>query len=197
MKPGIAFFDFDGTITTKDTLLEFIKFSKGSLSFYSGFAANAPSLLAFKAGLISNQVAKEKILSHFYRNTLIDDFETWCRHFSETSLPSLIRPAATNEIKKLQDAGIETVIVSASPHQWITGWAREMHMQVIATELEIINSKLTGKIKGLNCYGAEKVNRIRNQFQLEQYETVFAYGDSSGDEPMLQLAHHPFRKPFR
>lgn len=197
MKTGIAFFDFDGTITTKDTLLEFIKFSKGNFAFYSGFAANAPTLLALKAGLISNQKAKEKILSHYYRSTPVEDFETWCSRFSETLLPSLIRPAAAGEIKRLQDSGIETVIVSASPHHWIESWGREMNMKVIATELEIINSKLTGKIKGLNCYGTEKVNRIRNQFQLEQYETIFAYGDSAGDEPMLQLAHRPFRKPFR
>lgn len=197
MKPGIAFFDFDGTITTKDTLLEFIKQSKGTAAFYKGFALHAPSLLAYKAGLISNQRAKEKILTHFFGDTDTDTFKQWCQSFSQLFLPSVIREGAAAEIKKLQNAGIETVIVSASPHHWISAWAGEMQMKVIATELEIINNRITGKIEGLNCYGVEKVNRIKKEFELEQYEQIFAYGDSAGDEPMLRLAHKAFRKPFR
>lgn len=41
----IAVFDFDGTVTTKDTLLEFIKFVRGPVSFYAGFLRYAPQLL--------------------------------------------------------------------------------------------------------------------------------------------------------
>ena len=33
-KRTVAVFDFDGTLTTKDTLLEFIKFSCGTGKFY-------------------------------------------------------------------------------------------------------------------------------------------------------------------
>ena len=58
VKKGIAFFDFDGTITTKDTLLEFIKFSKGNLLFYAGFLLNLHFLVAYKLKIISNQAAK-------------------------------------------------------------------------------------------------------------------------------------------
>jgi phosphatidylglycerophosphatase C len=42
MKKEIAFFDFDGTITTKDTYLEFIKFSKAPCVFLPVLCCTAP-----------------------------------------------------------------------------------------------------------------------------------------------------------
>ena len=72
---AIAFFDFDGTITTKDTLLEFIKFTKGTPSFLTGFLLNSPYLVAYKLNLIPNQRAKEKVMQYFFKNTPLDEFQ--------------------------------------------------------------------------------------------------------------------------
>ncbi len=197
MKPGIAFFDFDGTITTKDTLLEFIKYSKGKNAFYLGFLLHIPYLIAMKLKLISNQKTKEEVLSYFFGSMSLPKFEELCTDFATNKLPSLIRKDALTEIKKLQQKEIEIVIVSASPQNWITQWASLKKIQLIATKLELKNNRLTGKIEGNNCYGQEKVNRIKKKFQLSSYREIYAYGDSSGDEPMLQLAHHQYWKPFR
>ena len=62
----IAVFDFDGTVTTKDTLLEFIKFVRGPVSFYAGFLRYAPQLLAYKSGIYPNWKVKQQIFSHFF-----------------------------------------------------------------------------------------------------------------------------------
>ncbi len=62
----IAFFDFDGTITTKDTLLEIIKFQKGKRAFYIGFLLHGPWLLAYKLKLFPNDAVKQKILTYFF-----------------------------------------------------------------------------------------------------------------------------------
>ena len=66
----IAFFDFDGTITTHDTLLEFIRFCKGSAGLYAGFLCKSPWIVAHKAKIISNQSAKEQVLRFFFRGKL-------------------------------------------------------------------------------------------------------------------------------
>src|SRR5881397_2342335 len=92
VKKAIAFFDFDGTITTKDTFLEFIKFCKGNLGFYLGFLWNSPYLVALKLKIISNQKAKEKVFGYFFRDTNIADFEKLCLAFSKEKLPALVRP---------------------------------------------------------------------------------------------------------
>ena len=197
MKKGIAFFDFDGTITTKDTLLEFIKFCKGSFRFYLGFLLNSPYLVAYKTKLISNQLAKEKVLGFFFNDTPVDVFEKQCEAFTETRLPSLIRPGALAEIQKLKKDNYVVVVVSASPQNWIRQWADGNGVELIASKLEEKNGKITGKITGKNCHGEEKVRRIMEKYVISDYSAIHAYGDTRGDKPMLALATNSFFKPFR
>jgi phosphoserine phosphatase len=59
------------------------------------------------------------------------------------------------------------------------------------------NDMITGKIVGKNCHGEEKVRRIMEQYVISDYSSIHAYGDTSGDRPMLALAHHSFFRPFR
>jgi phosphatidylglycerophosphatase C len=194
---SIAFFDFDGTITTKDTLLEFIKYSKGRFKFYTGFLLNSPWLIALRLKLISNQAAKERILTWFFRNTPLAEFQQTCNEFAINIIPKLLRPKAVEEIAALRRNGTTIVIVSASPENWIRPWAGSLELNLIATRLQVSKNALTGKITDKNCHGKEKVNRIHELYQLPDYPIVYAYGDSSGDKPMLQLAHTAFYKPFR
>lgn len=197
MKPGIAFFDFDGTITTKDTLIEFIRYSKGSFLLYLGFLLNFHYLVAYKIKIISNQKAKEKVLTYFFGGMNSNEFKKLCNDFADSKIPALIRSKAIEEIQNLQQKSIETVIVSASPENWVVYFATSMNMKLLATKLEVTNNKITGKIKGKNCHGNEKVNRITAEFQLKDYSEIYAYGDSSGDKQMLSIANHNFMKPFR
>ena len=197
MNQRIAFFDFDGTITTKDTLLEFVKFSKGSLRFYLGFLLTSPWMVAYKLKLTSNHKAKEKFLTWFFRNTPQPVFQDWCGRFAAEIIPGLIRPKALTEIARLQELGATVVIVSASPENWIKPWSEPMGLQLIATRLTLKKEKLTGKIEGPNCHGKEKVSRIKENYTLSDYNEIIAYGDTSGDRPMLDLAAISFYQPFR
>jgi len=196
VKKGIAFFDFDGTVTTRDTLLEFIKFAKGAPAFYSGFVYNIFYLLAYKLKVITNQEAKEKVLGYFFRGTDVTEFDRMAVEFSKIKLPSLIRSKAQNEILTLQNDNIDVVIVSASPENWIRHWCFEKNLILIASVLETRDGKITGKISGKNCHGQEKVRRILEKYSIEEYNEVYAYGDTKGDLPMLGLATKPYYKPF-
>ena len=124
-------------------------------------------------------------------------FQEKCDAFASRDLPSLIRPGALEEIKKLQAENVEIVIVSASADNWISGWTKNMQVKLIATSLEVNRGHLTGNILGQNCHGEEKVRRIRAAYDLSLYGEIYAYGDSSGDRPMLALATKAFYKPFR
>lgn len=197
MKKRIAFFDFDGTITTKDTLLEIIKFQKGSFFFYIGFILYTPVLIAFKLKIVSNSWAKQQVLRFFFRNDSLRVFQSKCDAFIEHVLPSLIRPKALKEIGKLKDLDAEVVIVSASAGNWIKNWTDALGIKLISTILETRNEKITGRIEGRNCHGEEKVNRIKEIYDLTQYDEIYCYGDTSGDGPMLSLAKICFFRPFR
>jgi phosphatidylglycerophosphatase C len=193
----IAFFDFDGTITTRDTMFELIRHQKGNRRFYLGFLANIPVFVALKLKLLSKQAAKERLLTYFFRNTEFAAFQSGCDTFVTAKLPSLIRPAALDDIKRLQREGFEIAVVSASAENWIKKWAYQMEVQLLGTKLEVVGGKLTGKLSGANCNGTEKENRIRAVYDLSQFEEIYCYGDSNGDKQMLALGTKAFYKPFR
>ncbi len=197
MKKRIAFFDFDGTITTKDTLLEIIKYQKGAFSFYLGFLLCSPFLVAYKLRIISNQAAKEITLRWFFGKMPLALFQEHCDAFAAARIDGLLRPKALTEIEKLKAAGAEIVIVSASAENWIQQWCSRHQLQLIATRLETGKERITGRIEGRNCHGKEKVRRITAAYNLEQYDEVYCYGDTKGDKPMLALATFPFYRPFR
>jgi phosphatidylglycerophosphatase C len=197
MSDRIAFFDFDGTITTKDTMLEFIRYYKGDLHFYAGALLTSPFIVAYKTGVIKKIVAKQKFLGFYFKGVSVEEFEAKCKAFSVEKLPALIRPKALEEINKLQNAGVRVVIVSASAENWIKYWAVEKNIEVMGTRLAIADNRIAGTFDGENCYGNEKVCRIKERFDLSSYSEIFCYGDSLGDKEMLELASHSFYKPFR
>lgn len=197
MKNTIAFFDFDGTITSKDSLLEFIRYTKGDFAFYSGFALHAPVLAAYKLQIISNQRAKEIMLKYFFGKMPLENFQDLCEKFNRERMPSLIREKAMREIRKLQLSGADVVVVSASPENWLMHWCSQLGVECIATKMLINNNRITGKIDGRNCYGLEKVRRIREKYNLDNYSNVYCYGDTPGDRHMLSLGNVRFYKPFR
>ena len=197
MNKAIAFFDFDGTITTKDSLLEFIRYVKGDTAFYLGFLLHSPILILYKLQIVSNQFAKEIMLRHFFGRMKADEFNRYCENFMNEKLPQLIRPKALHEIKKLQESGASVVVVSASPENWLKSWCIAAGTSCIAPKLVIADDRVTGKIDGKNCHGKEKVNRIVSSFNLDEYSSVYAYGDTPGDRHMLSIANIKFYKPFR
>lgn len=192
----IAFFDFDGTITSKDTLMEIIKFQKGYFSFYTGFLLNMPWLLGYKLGFIQNDAAKQRLLKYFFGGMKEEVFQRNCDAFASTKLTCLIRPEALKEINSLKTDNTEVVIVSASADNWIRKWSDSLLLELVSTSLEIKNGRITGRIKGRNCHGVEKVRRIRERWNLDEFEEIYAYGDSEADGPMLALATKSFYKPF-
>ena len=86
------------------------------------------------------------------------------------------------------------VVVSASIDSWLQKWCDYYQIELIATQLEFKNGKLTGRFATKNCYGIEKVNRIKAQFDLTKFEHIYAYGDSAGDKEMLAISTHPHYK---
>ncbi|MGJ3234255.1 HAD-IB family hydrolase [Marivirga sp.] len=197
MSKSIAFFDFDGTLTKKDTFLEFLKFEYGKFKFYWGFTIHAPFLIAMKLKLYPNWKAKEKILSYFLKGKKKRLLERSARSFCDEKVPGLLRKSGLEQLKMLTKQGVKVYIVSASASLWVKPWTDNLKINLIATELEDLNGKLTGKISGKNCYGPEKVKRIRELENLEQYEMIYTYGDSIGDKEMLKIADKSYYKPFR
>ena len=203
----IVAFDFDGTLTTKDTLLAFIRYAKGSTGFWLGFLRYSPLLVLMKLGLYPNYKAKQKVFAHFFKGMTLEAFDALCQRFASDNR-HLLRPQALEALNKAISEGAEVVIVSASIDNWVQaffegvrreGVRREgvRSIQVIGTQIEVEEGVLTGRFLTKNCYGQEKVNRIRALYPHRQDYHLTAYGDSRGDQELLAFADESHYKPFR
>ncbi len=184
----IVFFDFDGTITSKDTMIEFLKFYRGKFRFYVGLFLLLPVIFLYLLKIISNEKAKELVLSFFLEGDSKDDFESISRMFSLEIIPKIVKKEAIERIRWHKQNGHKVVVVSASIENWIKPWCDENNLELIATRVEIKDGRLTGRLLTRNCYGEEKVRRIKEIYNLDDYNEVYVYGDSKGDIPMLNLA---------
>ena len=187
-------FDFDGTLTTKDTLLEFIRFAKGTLAFGLGFMRYAHLLVLMKLGLYPNWKAKQKVFAHFFGGMTLDDFDTICQEFAASSR-HLLRPKGIEAIDQALNEGSEVLIVSASIDNWVQPFFPQV--KVLGTQIEVKDGKLTGRFLTKNCYGEEKVNRILTLYPNRQDYHLTAFGDSNGDKELLVFADESYFKPFR
>ena len=201
MKKKIYCFDFDGTLTTSDTLLEFIKYAKGRGRFLMVFLMYSPLLVMMKLHLYPNWKAKQQIFAHLFAGMRIEKFDALCRGFAEES-QHLLRPKGITLMHEALVAGAQVFIVSASIDNWVRPFFDIRNLkgvQVLGTQIEVEDGKLTGNFKSNNCYGKEKVHRIAEvlkSFERSEYE-IEAFGDSRGDKEMLAFADKGHFKPFR
>lgn len=192
----IAAFDFDGTITRRDTLYPFLRDLVGLPALAGAAGRDLPRLVAAAAGRADRDAAKARLFARILAGR--DAAEVWDRgrRHADRIVARGLRPATVARLDQHRRDGHEIVIVSASvdPYLDVVGSALGVD-RVLCTRLEVRDGRLTGAMLGGNCRGAAKLARIREAFgdpATDPY-VLWAYGDSAGDDAMLGAADHPFR----
>jgi HAD superfamily hydrolase (TIGR01490 family) len=194
----VAAFDFDGTITNKDTLLEFISYTKGKKKLYRGLIKFLPYLILMKLKLYPNWKLKEIIFSYYFKGISLNQFNEWGENFS-IKISSIVRPKAVLAIENHLKNGDNVIIISASIENWIIPWAKKIGLiNVLSTKIEVDKTgKLTGKFLTKNCYGLEKVKRLIEIYPNKESFELIAYGDSNGDKELIKFADKGFYNKFK
>jgi len=132
---------------------------------------------------------KQAFIRAFLGNATRNQSAQWNRIFRRAVLPLITRNGVLERIRRHQREGARVFIVSASPDLYlepiVTLWGFD---GLISTRLEWKDDRLTGRIIGKNCKGAEKARRIKEVFTPDQLEGSHAYGDSPADRWMMELA---------
>ena len=207
MKKKVYLFDFDGTLTCADTLLEFIRYACGRRRFFIGFALFSPLLVLMKLHLYPNYRAKQRLFAWYFTGMSIDNFDLVCRRFAHHN-QRLMRQKALDRLREIFHNNETLCVVSASIDNWVRPFfdniskASRSDFRVIGTEVEVdTDGVLTGRFRTHNCYGAEKVRRVLEAMpQLKSNRDDFlvvACGDSRGDKELLEFADEAHFKPFR
>jgi phosphatidylglycerophosphatase C len=189
---ALALFDFDGTITFKDSFGDFIAYAVGRRRFIAGIVLLSPMVFAHALGFIPNWRAKELFSTYFFRGWDAPSFIDLASKYSRERLPRIIRDIALDKIKWHKLKGDTVVVVSASIDLWLADWCGAHDLDLIATKLEMKDGLVTGRFLTRNCSGKEKVRRIEEQYTLKSFDHIYAYGDTPGDRAMLDLADEKY-----
>ena len=194
-RPLVAF-DFDGTLTVRDSYTAFLRWRAGPLRYAAAVASLAPDLLAYLAhrdrGRLKAALTR-KLLRGASRATLTSDAE----RFAAEAFDHLMRPDALAAWRAHGEAGDLRVIVTASPEEVVAPFARRLGAErLIGTRLAFdAQDRATGGFDGANCRGAKKVSRLEAAFG-SGVRLAAAYGDTSGDREMLAIAERPGFRVF-
>jgi len=189
----VAFFDLDHTILNISSGKIMFKGSLehkliGRKEIFKGIILN----ILYRLGILSAEAAIARWLQ-WYRGVTAEMMQPTALYCAR-EVKKVIRNDARREIKFHQDNGARTVILSASTAFFCDQIKTELQMDdVICTELEIINDRFSGKIKGKYCYGSEKLMRARQYCKDKglKMEDAYYYGDSLADLPVLESVGIP------
>jgi HAD superfamily hydrolase (TIGR01490 family) len=182
----VAAFDFDGTLTRRDTLLPF-------LASVSGWPRVAAALPALVPNARDRDAAKQALLQRVLGGREHNDIRLAGERFGEKLARGAVTPEMRARVAWHQDEGHEIVIVSATLDVYLDPAARELAIDdVLCTRLDVADDgRCTGRIEGANCRGQEKAARLRSFLGDADDIVVWAYGNSAGDREMLALAQYP------
>ena len=192
----IVAFDFDGTLTTRDSFTAFLRWRTGGLRWAVGLVRLLPAALAYVATRDRGRLKGEAIavfLQGVARETLARDAQA----FAECEGRKLLRPDALAAWAAHGTGGVIRVIVTASPEEIVAPFARQLGADVlIGSRLLWTGQGRVGRgLAGANCRGAEKVRRLRERFG-STLQVCDAYGDTAGDREMLAMAQRGHMRRF-
>ena len=170
-------YDFDHTIYNGDSTIDFYKYIlKRNPRIIMCFPFQFWSLIKYFTNTISTTKLKEGFYVFLKYSNVTDetlaDFWGKARH--------KINPFFAKKIKN------EDLIISASPEFLLSPICNILNVQLIASNVD----KNTGKYRGINCRGNEKVRRFMEKFKNNAVDEF--YSDSISDYPMAQISKNPF-----
>ena len=184
----LYFFDFDGTLTYKDTMFLYLKFYN-SAKFNFQFLKHIPLFILLKLKLASAEKVKKSFISSILKGQSKTKIEEKSQQFFEKYYPEIIRENAIEFIQNIDREHTESYLVTASLDIWVKPFAEKFKMNLLATRAEFKNEIFTGNFVGNNCNGGEKVHRIKEAIQGKKFDKTIAFGDTSGDKEMLEWAN--------
>lgn len=185
----LVLFDFDGTLTTRDTLWEFISFCHSRTKTWVGFVVLSPWLGLLALRIISAEKAKQKVLAYFFKGKRRNELEQAGEDFCARRLPEIMNAEVLSRFEAYLKQNAVVCVVTASCSEWVVPFCRKYRCDLISTELHYSNGLYSGAFSTPNCNREEKAVRIRARYDLSAFNHIAAFGNRGGDDAMLNLAH--------
>ena len=195
MMKKLYLFDFDGTLTYKDTMFMFLKFYDPA-KYSVQFLKHVPLFALLQLKLADAESVKKSLIASILKGKSRYQIEKKAQQFFEENYPSLFRENALDFINNIDRTNTESYIVSASLDIWVKPFAEKFNMKLLSTQAEFKDDIFTGKFVGKNCNKEEKVNRIKLEIGDKKFDKIIAFGDTFGDKAMFKFANESHYRFF-
>lgn len=197
MTATVAAFDVDGTITTRDCVVPFMRRVTGTRRIAGRLVARPDRMLPVLARRDRDQL-KSLAAAAAFRGRRMDDLAATGATFARFVHEQWLRPDTVELLDGHRAAGDKVVLVSASFEVYLRPLGQLLGVDdVLATRLLAHDGLATGALDGPNCRGPEKVRRLHRWLDCSLANDaagtgtgrarahVVAYGDSAGDRELL------------
>jgi phosphatidylglycerophosphatase C len=191
-RPLVAF-DFDGTLTKRDTMRHFLLTVRDHRTVAAAFLSHLPSIALAVRGGQARDRAKALVYQEILGGMTRQEADAACERTALVIEKSLIRDDAVARLRWHQNQQHRVIVVSASFEGYVRPVAASLGVEeVIATKWEIdpTDGTLTGRFDGPNVRGGAKVERIAEHIG-RPCDLHYAYGNTGGDAAMLARARNP------
>lgn len=185
---SIVAFDFDGTLTVRDSFTEFLRWRAGRRGWALGLAKMTPAVADYARRRDRGRI-KSALVRVFLKGVSRTELEADAARFAEQVWGRFMRPDALACWDDWGLRGAHRVIVTASPEITVAPFARRLGADaLLGTPLVLdAHDRITGRFASANCRAEEKVRRLRLTYGPD-VRLAAAYGDTSGDTEMLAIA---------
>lgn len=186
----LALFDFDGTITTRETFPDFMACAvpRGRLAL--GRLLFAPWVVGYRLGVVPVALLRTALVRYAFSGVPLAGVEAAGAALASDVLPGLVRPEMQAQIDWHRARGDTVVVVSGGFDVYLAPWCRAQGIDWICSSLAVRNARLSGRYAGAQCVADEKARRVRARYDLDSYHAIHAYGDTHEDHALLALADH-------
>ncbi|MBR9789565.1 MAG: HAD family hydrolase [Vibrionaceae bacterium] len=189
-KPSLALFDFDGTITNQDMYSLFLHYSASGKRKSVGKIVLTPFYLLYKIGILPAHFMRPIASFIAFAGKQTQQVNVIGAQFANDIIPQYVRPEATDKLEWHQKNGDTIVVVSASLNAYLQPWCETNGYHLLCSELVSDAPTISGRYQQGDCSLETKVRRVKASFNLSDFASVYAYGDTHEDIPMLKLADH-------
>ena len=185
--------DFNGTLSHGSPVIGLVRWvgehqSKLRQNLY--FAKIAPSLFMAKRGWIDwNKWVKELFINCMpvLHDATPELFDEVVAYTMETQLWAKRRLDMIERISGHVQQGDQVYIATGMWQPTVAHFAERIGAKGLGTEIKFENGQL--KLAEPVAHGNEKAEKIKQHLGVERIDV--AYGDTSADIPMLEMADHP------
>ena len=185
----LALFDFDGTLTTRETFPDFMRYAVARPRLLVGGVLLAPVVFGYRRGWIAGNPTRASIVQVGLRGVDAARLRAQGDAFAREVLPDVLRPEAMARLAWHRERGDRIVVVSGGLDVYLAPWCATQGVELLCSVLAERNGRITG-YAGAQCVGEEKVRRVRALCDPQAYAAIHAYGDTHEDNAMLAMAHH-------